>query len=207
MAQVMAVWAILALMARHGASAGCSAGGEDGAASLSGIPEASASGSATGMMEVGEHVWQAEDASWVRLDKNVFTGESVLIHTRTCEKHVMAAGEWSVHDLDGYAGLVNADIEEPEQQGSWATDYLQSTIFIQGSPAGPVELLAAGIHAVKHQGCRLWEDAKAEFHWRGVSWMACRLKAKVEHFVGHLLTYPKGWRRLGGGGCKTSMSI
>ena len=199
MAQVLAVWAALALMARHGASAGCSAVGEAGAASLSGIAEASASGSATGMLEVGEHVWQAEDASWVHLDKNVFTGESMLIHTRTCEKHVLAAGEWSVHDLDGYAGLVNEAIEESGQQGSWATDHLKSTIFIQESPAGPVELLAAGIHAVQHKDCRLWEDARAEFHWRAVSWNACLIKAKVEQFVGHLLIPRAGavwWWRL-----------
>jgi len=181
----------------------CPPGGDAWAASSSSacLPASSASGSATSVPEAGEQVRQAADARWLHLDKDVFTGRSVLIHTRTCETHVLASGDWSVHDVDGFAGLVNADVEEEEEeQGSWATDYLKSTIFVQGPDAGPVvELLAADIDAVQHQSCRLWEDAKAEFHWRGVSWMAGLIKTKVEHFVGHLLIPRAGavwWWRL-----------
>ena len=63
------------------------------------------------MPEAGEQVRQAADARWLHLDKDVFTGRSVLIHTRTCETHVLASGDWSIHDVDGVAGLVNADVE------------------------------------------------------------------------------------------------
>eukprot|EP00975_Prorocentrum_lima_P030736 6449314-Prorocentrum_lima.AAC.1 len=68
-------------------------------------------------LQAMQEVWQAADAKWVRLDKDEFLGLNMLVHTRTCEQHALPAGDWSLHDLGGYAALVNTDAME---EGEWA---------------------------------------------------------------------------------------
>ena len=140
--------------------------------------------SASAGRPVGYEATQVEDAPYVHLQLDPFSGRYVLIHQRTGEHATLEPGDWSLHELDGYAGLINASIEAEDAQGSWATDYLEQSIFIQETNDGPVEVLVRRCQAAGEQQQALaqqFDSACAEFQWHAITWPCGQLNARFEH--------------------------
>ena len=207
MAQTMPPGLALAFLAFH-VIAGMAAAPADeqvrGAGRL-GCPfaGAAAGASASSMQEgVGGDVWPAEDAESVHLQRDMFTGRHVLTHSLTYERLELPAGDWSLHDLDGFASLVNFDMVAEEEQAAWATDFFSSSVFFKVGADGPVMLLAAGVQGdAKPISFRLWSDSVSGFHWKNITWQCGELKATISRFAGHYIIPRAGaywWWRLQG---------
>jgi hypothetical protein len=148
----------------------------------------------------GHEVTQAEDATWISLRCDVFSGRHVLTHSITSEQCTLEVGDWSLHDLDGYCGLIDASIADEELQGSWATDHMKQSIYIQEGIAGPTEVIVqnSGPDGGHQRGQQL-ASALAEVQWCSITWPIGRMNNKFKHHVAQFLLPRKGarwWWRL-----------